>query len=436
MILKGAHSVRVLSLTKRRTFSLYLAKDGAYAFFDLLTDSAQTKVTASASIRVSGNEIGERSEVYIFPNPPQHPKWLSEVQSAFPSVPNISNTSSAAVVFFEQDSRVFAITFAHGWMYLDETKFVSDFGLMVAVNAINDDSLKMIEHSHLGEAMKGVSQSAFRRDIQSFGIDEALEIVRRVAGQSKDISFATSISGATALKITQEESLASFGQIASSSLAKYTSTAYQNTGFAIIDKVRPITDRVALAELDSKAIDVLKAKGDSFELAMPGWSEDDIVYFGFVGAGMRGRFHDLLIKDYLATLGNVGLSLITPETITRKHFVVAEYNNDLAPQRRWSIKKALVGSITHKGSVFAINEGDWFQLDTLFKNDVDANFSALVNSWASPPLVPIKKISIDGKKTGLESELEYNRRCGKSYDQVVRSRSRDYISSNNSLRKI
>ena len=106
------------------------------------------------------------------------------------------------------------------------------------------------------------------------------------------------------------------------------------------------------------------------------------------------------------------------DAIANKHGVLAEFNNDAATKKRWSIKKALIGSVVLDGGLYAISEGDWYRLDQQFKADVDTSFKALIRPWASVPEKIVKKVSKDGKKTGFESELEYNRRCADSYGQV------------------
>jgi len=189
------------------------------------------------------------------------------------------------------------------------------------------------------------------------------------------------------------------------------------TGFYIIDKVRPILDRLVLATLDQKAVDLIKAGADNFELSMPGWSEDDVVYYGLYGPGLKGRFPDLLMSNYRDALDDK-LGELDIESI-RKHGVVAEFNNDAGVKKRWSIKKALVGSVVEVGGLYAISEGEWYRLDQQFKSDIDATFVALKEDWSDPPLIIIKKVSEDGKKSGFESELSYNERCAGVYGQVL-----------------
>lgn len=404
-------------LPKTRSYSLYLVKPDIVDFEDIFTDSAKERIQAGEAVLSDSNDLGDEATAYIFPSPPRPPSWLADINTVFVGTPALTNRSSCAVVVFKYVDRIFVTAFAHGWQYLDDTKIESDFGLKVAINSLDDSKVKRIDSSHLGEAMKGVSQSAFQRDLQAFGVDEALDLVRRISGRIEDDEFANSISGATGLKITREMEFADLPETAGEALTRSQSTDYQNTGFYIIDKVRPILDKLVLAALDQKAVDIIKGGADNFELSMPGWSEDDVVYYGLYGPGLKGRFPDLLMSNYREALG-AKLGDLSVEAI-RKHGVVAEFNNDVAVKKRWNVKKALVGSVVENGGLYAISEGEWYRLDQQFKTDVDAGFEALKEEWPNPPLMIIKKVSEDGGKTGFESELSYNERCAEEYDQVL-----------------
>lgn len=404
-------------MPKTKSYSLYLVKADIQNFEEVFTEPAKEKIQAGDAVLSDSDDLGDKATVYIFPSPPKPPSWLADINTVFAGTPALTNRSSCAVVVFKHVERFFVTAFAHGWQYLDDTKIESDFGLKVAINSLDDSKVKRIDSSHLGEAIKGVSQSAFQRDLQAFGVDEALDLVRRISGRVEDDEFANSISGATGLKITREMEFADLPETAEEALTRSQSTDYQNTGFYIIDKVRPILDKLVLAALDQKAVDIIKAGADNFELSMPGWSEDDVVYFGLYGPGLKGRFPDLLMSNYRDALG-ANLSDLEVETI-RKHGVVAEFNNDAAVKKRWSVKKALVGSVVEDGGLYAISEGEWYRLDQQFKTDVDEGFATLKEDWPDPPLMIIKKVSDDGKKTGFESELSYNERCAEEYGQVL-----------------
>ena len=82
-----------------------------------------------------------------------------------------------------------------------------------------------------------------------------------------------------------------------------------------------------------------------------------MVYFGLRGLKWKGRFPDLLISKYRKKLGKK-LKDLNVEYI-RTHVVFAEFNNDAAVKKSWSVKKALVGSVVEDGGLYAISEGEW-----------------------------------------------------------------------------
>lgn len=404
-------------MLKTKNYSLYLAKTGIENFEDIFTDAAKKKIQAGDAVLSDSKVLGDKATVYIFPSPPRPPGWLADINTVFDGTPDLKNRSSSAVVVFKHVDRLFVTAFAHGWQYLDDTKIESDFGLRVAINSLDDSKVRRIDSSHLGEAIKGVSQSAFQRDLQAFGVDEALDLVRRISGRVENDKFANTISGATALKINKKMELVDLPETAAEALARSQSKDYQRTGFDIIDKVRPILDKTLIDKLDQKAVDIIKEGADNFELSMPGWSEDDVVYFGLRGLKWKGRFPDLLISKYRKKLGKK-LKDLNVENI-RTHVVFAEFNNDAAVKKSWSVKKALVGSVVEDGGLYAISEGEWYRLDQQFKADVDESFATLKEDWADPPLMIITKVSDDSKKIGFESELSYNERCAEEYGQVL-----------------
>jgi len=404
-------------MPKTKTFSLYLAKNDVSDFNDILSQSARDRVAAGDAQIIDSNKLGDNARAYIFQNFPRPPNWLSVVGEVFTGLPSITNKSSCALIVFKQKSRVFLTSFAHGWQYINDAKIESDFGLKVAINTLSDSKIRRIDRSHLGEAIKGVSQSAFQRDLQTFGIEEALDLIRRVTGKIENDDFADSLAGSTALKITREMTLSDLAEIAEEALLRSQSKAYQKTGFQIIDKVKPILNRTEIATLDEEAVESIRSGKDNFELSMPGWSEKEVVYYGFSGLHVHKRFPDLLMSNYRDALGT-DINLLDIDKIISKHSVFAEYANDAMAKKHWSIKKSLIGSIPVGSGLFAINEGEWYRLDQQYKDDVDKAFHELKKTWKSKPLKIIQKVSSDGKKSGFETELEYNERCAAEYGQV------------------
>lgn len=96
---------------------------------------------------------------------------------------------------------------------------------------------------------------------------------------SNDDGFASSLAGSTVLKITREMTLSDLAEIAEDALGRFQSDDYKQTAFHIIDKVRPISDQALIEKLDVGAVEIIQKGQDNFELSMPGWSEEDVVYY-------------------------------------------------------------------------------------------------------------------------------------------------------------
>ncbi|MFV3130085.1 DUF6119 family protein [Niveispirillum sp. KHB5.9] len=403
-----------------KTYNLYLVKKEIAEFDKVMTQSALEKISLSSGLDmdkknaffVDGISLGDESRMYIFKGELRPPSWLQDVSSVFSVPVSVNNKSSCCVVVFRCNSRLFVTTFAHGWHYIDESILEPDFGLIVAINSLDDGKIKRVDRSHLGEAIKGVSQSAFQRDLQSFGLDEALDLVRRVTGQAEDAKSANLVSGATALKISRYMNFSDIVETAKWSIQKFSSENYKNTSFRIVDKVRPVFNREIVRNLDGKALDIIKDGGNNFELSMPGWSEEDVVHYGFSGLRDQHRYPDLLMHNYRAALGEK-ISQLNLESIVDSHGVYAEFANNSLPRKNFSIKKALIGSVVDGDALYAISEGEWYRLDEGYKKAIDEGFRDLKRDIFYNHDVLVKKISDDGKKIGFESEIEYNRKYAK-----------------------
>ena len=326
-----------------KTYTLYLVKEDVANFEDVFTEKALERITRSTA--TISHRVDPKASAYIFQNPKQQPSWLSDIKSSFSGIPTVENMTSSAVVVFEKAGRIFAIPFSHGWHYIDDTKIEADFGIRVAINSLNDQKIKRIDSNHLAEAIKAVSQSVFQRDIRAFEIDEALDLVQRITGRTDKDTFADTLSGANSLRITREMQLADMFELAEEALIRFNDNSYKSTNFHIIDKIRPVLDKLLCAKLDAEAVEIIRDGRDNLELSMPGWSEHDIVYYGFYGPGLKGRYPDLLMAHYRNALGSTGIKSLTMEAIISRHGIVAEFADDSSSTRRWSIKKALIGSV-------------------------------------------------------------------------------------------
>lgn len=398
------------------SFTLYLAKGVAADFSEYLTENARISLASPTTQALGIREYAERASIYLFQGPLRPPPWLMNLSRQFNGLRPFETRSGAAVLFFLRNGRVFAVTFSHGWMYLDEDMFESDFGLKVAVNALDQTKLRRLELANLGDALRGVSQSSFQRDFQSFGVDDALDLVRKISGATRQDTGLNAVTGSRSLKITGEYEVLDLPDLAQELMDLFASDAYQQTPFSIIDFVRPVADGTLHRQLNAEAARRIRDRHDNFELGMPSNLESEGVTFRFEGPRLRNSFPDLLLRHYVASLGT-RLAELDEDTLD-SHKIVAEFDEN-RPPLRWSIRKALVGSIDRDGERFAANEGQWYRVDDNFRQAVERAFQEIQGTWGEAPPPPPTTYYDAAGNGRIEREEDYTARLALHFNYVL-----------------
>jgi len=399
----------------KRTFTLHLVKADTVDFDALLSETAKERLTRASTKTIEDQNFGDGAKLYVFVGDNATPSWFTEVRRYFPVQGSIQNSSSCAVLAFRTANRMFAATFAHGWMYLDEEQIEGDFGLRAAINALDETKLRRLERANLGDALRGVSLSPFQRDFNSFGLEDALDLISRISGNTRDESSADSVSGSRSYKVSGEYNISDLPDLAREALDFYNSDSYLESSFKIIDLVTPITDRRLGLLLDELATQNIRDGGEEFELGLPISQDDDSVAYKFQGPRLPGRFPDLLLRHYVIALGDKLADLTTQ--VLRDHRIVAVYE-DGRPEQKSSVRSALIGSVTHDGGQYAINGGAWYRVDELFKNGIEASFNSLIKNWEIQPS-PLRKIYDEKGNGHYQPEDSFNQAFAAALEYVL-----------------
>jgi uncharacterized protein (TIGR04141 family) len=402
----------------QKTLTLYLGKADLAEFEQVFTEEAQAKIGLPTTLVVDAPDFGNGARLYVFVGQDHPPRWLAELRQHFEIAGHITTSSAAAVLLFWSADRLFASTFAHGWMYLEEPRFEGDFGIRAAINALDDTKLKRLERANLGDALRAVALSPFQRGLTSFGLDDALDLIRKISGRTRDDASANSMTGSRSLRLTGEFGIADLPELAADALDYFQSDAYQETHFAILDSVMPVADRELCDELDDLAAAAIRAGEERFELGLPIGFDDQAVSYRFKGPRLRGAHPDLLLRHYTHALGE-RLPDLTAETL-RNHRIIAEFEED-RPSVQWPVRSALVGSLIHADERFAINEGEWYRIEEAFRQAIEENFNGLVEPWVVPP-EPLRKIYDEDGNGHYEAEAVYNARFAAAHGYVLLDR--------------
>ena len=388
----------------RKTLTLYLAKPDVQDFEDILTEKALERLRDLRTQIVDAPEFADGGRLFVFASAAFTPSWLTELGRHFALADNVITSSASAILAFWVEGRLFVSTFAAGWMSVNEDNIEGEFGLRVALNGLNDDKLRRLERANLGDAMRGVSLSPFQRDFESFGLDDALDLVRKISGVANNESSADVLTGAKSVKLSGEFDVSDLPALADECMAAFESVAYRDTSFRVLDLVSPVADRRLSNTLDVEVCDRIRNNTGEFELGLPDNQEVQTVGYKFVGPNKRGYYADLLLEHYISVLGD-RLADLDPETI-RRHQILSVHDEPGLSQK-WSIRMALVGSLEHEGILYAINEGEWYNLNEAFKESIDRTFREYRSEWTDQPVRMVKLLDEDGNAK-FQSEASYN----------------------------
>jgi uncharacterized protein (TIGR04141 family) len=396
-------------MPRSTTYSLYRAKAEVAEFDDLLTTTARGYLGSSSCHRISSDTLGDGGVLYTFAGHRNVPKWVATIGAAFTPPENLFSQSACAIVAFRKEDAVFALTFGHAHVYLDDARTEADFGLRVAINATSDEQLRSVESSNIGAAIREFAQAAGQRDLRSFGFDEALDLVRKVSGYAADGEFAGMVTGARALRFTKEMDITEVPAFAIEADGYFRSAAYQDTSFKIIDFLSPVLDPSLVDQLDELLVASIRGTDDDFEIALPDIVPDESASFRFERVRFSDLHPDLSLDLYREAVGDF-LSELTIKDL-KTHSVAAFSEDDDRPFKHWSVHRALVGSLVLGRERYALNEGFWYRVGTAIKEAADSRF---VELCCEPDrnLLPLRKIAGTPRrgrtKAGYQSEESYN----------------------------
>lgn len=387
----------------KKTLTLHLAKPDVTDFVQILSETARERLTSPLTQVINAPNFSDGAKLFVFVGIEAVPNWLRDLRTTFSVPGQVLNSSACAILAFKAHGRMFVSTFAHGWTCLEDDNIEGDFGLRVALNSLDEKKLKRLERANLGDALRGVSQSPFQREFTSFGLDDSLDLIRRLSGLTRQEASADSVSGSRSLKVSGDFEIESLPNIAGEALAFYSSVDYRNSSFKIIDFVSPIADSRLASLLDDLAAQSIRDSQGQFELGLPVSYTDDSLTYKFSGPGLRGSYPDLLMRHYTEALGDRIADC--DSTMLKEHKVIAVYSDD-TPSQKWSVRSSLIGSMTYNDGRYAINEGEWYRIDDSFKASIEEGFISLKEEWGVQP-IPLRKI-YDATGARYQTEPSYN----------------------------
>lgn len=344
------------------------------------------------------------------------PKWKDFIEGIVgQKVDDLITKSSSAALLVKSKGRIFAITFGYGRCLIEQSYFVSDFGIKSALNMLRHDSLRSVDTFTIDDSpVQRKSQASSNIEISMFGLDITKDILRSVTGLPlKDVPFNYVCGGDNNLSVKIEMAPDDIPVYANECLKRYTDTCYLEQ-FSWVDNLKRVKVSQRIESLDNELIaDIKKNNIKRINIVIPEvFDEAEIDSFTFT----RSKSSPSHYIDKDIYFNGLDIASIDIEKIKRDKLFT--YDSQGSEVKSFSIYKCLNYEKTINKKNYILFLGHWFEVDKEFVDDIETDLKAIPIHKDSFPKV-IKSKDPKTNKDKFETEGDYNERISKSKGYIL-----------------
>ncbi|MFG0533722.1 TIGR04141 family sporadically distributed protein [Pseudomonas sp. yb_2] len=353
------------------TINVFLLKEGR-TVQDALSDEVNLRPIAFA--------LGDAECLFYHQKNPSHPKW-TQLFGAIPEVATLDLTgrSLKALLVLAINGRVFCFTFGHARHLIDPLAIERYFGLRTALSLTDPLLIKSVEKSNIDRTpLRSKAQSSRLLSISEFDFKFDSEILKSLTGiVENDQDEGEYVSGSDSLALHSDVKLEQFPEIALRLLTAY-EDEHCKEKYPWMDFIVPVRDAALKGQLDRVLVEAMNAERfDCVRAAAPELLGNDVSGFGYVKHSARAHngpaiSFDLDLRQALLAkhlLGGITRPLLDSERIYL-------YGADEQRLATWPLYMCLEAEIEHEGKIFLLSEGDWYQIDRDYTEQVNHFFEA------------------------------------------------------------
>ncbi len=316
------------------------------------------------------------------------PKWAKFLELTAEEQAKLNNSTAHGLLFVQASTRWFAVSFGMGHAKLDPDAFEEDFGLRVVLNTVDPEKLRSADIRTPDEnTTSRRTQTARRSDQTAFSIDIERDIVRGLAGEPKDATFALRVAGSDGLTLTKAMEVADLPGVCADAFAAFGKADYK-TNFAWIDQIKHVRDKAVIDKLDDALVAALNSSltsaiPDTLHLAYPViYDPEKAKHIRYKGFSSSNVHPDLEIGGYIGDLKEKTFSPYERHHLTAHK--VHECNDEGKDDGQiWRIRECLVFETDLNGEKYVLSADRWYRIDVTLATDVE-NFFSGVASYSMP----------------------------------------------------
>ena len=383
----------------------------------IATTTGKTKLISTNSFPLGKDGI--YGTLYIkTPLSQSVPEWVDFFVPDLPSgdeLKKLKNTSTSALLIREVQGRQFAIAFGHGRHLLDLNCIEYRFGIKVALNIIEPDSISSIDRQTFDASPRLTKTQTIKPSaLSDYGVNTDQDLLKGVVGSvhsdyAKD--FGVMVAGIDSLKVSVVTSLDKLDNILEKSLGRFISKDYlksdndRASAFAWVDNLQAVSDPTIKNNLDQQLwIDFEKNNFDNMFLSIPELVEWDKVA-GFAYTESQAQSHDTLVNNL--DIVELKASLRNDADIkTLKQRPILMVMDTTGFIKKYTTYRCLYAEIklTSDSFLYVLTAGNWFKVEPSFESRVNNHFKA----------IPMLKYALPFIEYDHGGEGEYNDAIGTS----------------------
>lgn len=379
------------------SLSIYLLRPDRVASFE-----------KAMSVATAGLPLAAPLDGYAIalPSIARPPEWAALIQSVLqaPSAFSLVGQSPAALVVVRQDGKTFVLSFGHAWSKLEDDWLEPDFGRRVALNLISPSQLVEIHVEQIFAKWHIARERAPRASsVREFGVQFDRDLVASVEGVPSNVQFGKKIRGSTSLRV--EIHFPQLTELLKESITYFESNSYTKN-WPEIDNMKVVADDTLVVKLEAQLDAELKSGQAQKKMVMftpayrraDTWTVDSYVYGRMAKSLATSPY--LLVDGWVNHLAKTGQE---PSVQAAKETWIHLMDEGKEALDKCTAFQCFGYELALGDRQYILSSGIWYE--------VAVDFLSKVNKTAGK--IPQPKTTLPAWD-GVESEPEFNLRCGKA----------------------
>ena len=356
-------------MANKNKLSVYLVKEGLFEKEDIFENPDELDILET---------LPDGSPIYYKASYVHAPSWL---KSFFLKNDNddMLQANSRVVLLkkkvFENEERVFALTFGYARFLFKANVLEEQFGLRIVLNTIQQNEIRKISKTSVGTNQKQSNEQLPKNsDISEFGFDINRDLMKNVSGKSEDEMFEKSmLTGGDIFSLTVGRDISNIDEFLEYCYHRYKDTTYQDK-FAWIDNIKYVRDKSIIEQLDTKLIEEINNKNyTQVWMAVPEVVEwEDIK--DFLISNDSNHYSDIEIDKVIASLRNPLTCVAQLQTKTIK---AMSSRDDTESVYEWRAYNCIIAEITLNGCEYCLSNGKWYKINNDFSNEITRQYNEI-----------------------------------------------------------